>query len=119
MAATATININGTISGEPTGSRTVGPIALTSAAAVGQVTDVALASGANTITVPANSTGCLIQLPATNTAIVTLKGATGDTGIALGKTSTQLLTWDPAAAPASFVLSSAAAQTLLTEILFF
>ena len=93
-----------------------------SAAANGSTTKVVLASGANTITVPTTPapTGCLITLPATNTQVTTLKGVAGDTGIAIGKTSSFLLTWDPTAPPASFVLSSAAAQTgLVTTIEFF
>jgi hypothetical protein len=81
-----------------------------------------LAAGANTITIPTlpAPTGCIIKLPATNTSVVTLKGITGDTGIAIGKTSTQVLTWDATAVPASFVLTSVATQTgLTTEITFF
>lgn len=122
MAATATITLSGNVSGDPTGARTVGPINVTSAAANGQITQVVLQSGANTITVPTTPapTGCVIQLPASNTAVTTLKGVSGDTGIAIGKTSTQLITWDPTAVPASFVLNSAATQTgLITEIMFF
>ena len=122
MAAAATITIQGQISGTATGTRTVGPISITSAAANGQVQQVVLASGANTITVPTvpAPTGCIIALNPANTAIVTLKGIAGDTGIALGKTTTSMLNWDPTAVPASFVLNSAALQTgLITEISFF
>ncbi len=122
MTAAATININGSITGTPTGTRTIGPLQLTSAAASGEVQRVVLQSGANTITVPTSpaASGCVIVLPATNTAVVTLKGVTGDTGIAIGKTTTLVLNWDATAAPASFVLTSASTQTgLATEISFF
>lgn len=122
MAASASVVISGLITGTPSGSHTIGPINQTSAAASGQVTQVVLQSGANTIaipTVPAPS-GCVIVLPPTNTSIVTLKGVTGDTGIALGKVTSHLLAWDPTAVPASFCLTSAATQTgLVTEITFF
>lgn len=122
MAATATITIGGSVQASPTGSKTIGPITITSAAANLGVTEVVLQSGANTITpplIPATS-GCIIQLPAGNTAIVTLKGVTGDTGIALGKTTASLINWDVTAPPATFVLNSAATQTgLATEITFF
>lgn len=122
MAAAAAIQISGTISNAPTGGRTIGPISLTSADANGQVQRIVLQSGANTITCPTvpAPNGCIIVLPSTNTAIVTLKGVTGDTGIAIGKTTTQVITWDPTAVPTSFVLNSASTQTgLVTEITFF
>lgn len=122
MAANALVTITGSFQGLPTGSRSLGPITLNSATANGQVTEVVLQSGANTITVPATpaTSGCIIALPATNTAVVTLKGVSGDTGIAIGKTTTTVLNWDPAAAPSSFVLNSASTQTgLATEVTFF
>jgi hypothetical protein len=62
----------------------------------------------------------VIQLPSANTAVTTLKGVTGDTGIALGKTGFFMLCFDPTAVPASFVLTSASTQTgLYTYIQFF
>jgi hypothetical protein len=86
------------------------------------VQELVLQSGANTITVPATPapTGCIIQLPVGNTAVTTLKGVTGDTGIAIGKTGWAVIPFDPAAVPASFVLTSASTQTgLFTYISFF
>ena len=122
MAATANIVVSGSIQGTPTGSKTIGPIAITSATANGNVQLIVLQAGANTITVPTipATTGCIITLPATNTSVTTLKGVTGDTGIAIGKMTAQVLTWDVAAAPATFVLTSVSTQTgLATEIAFF
>ncbi len=122
MAATATITIGGSIQSAPTGSKNIGPISLTSSAANLGVTEVVLQAGANTITPPVTpaTSGCIIQLPAANTSIGTLKGGTGDTGIALGKTTTTLLNWDPTAPPVTFVLTSVATQTgLTTEISYF
>jgi hypothetical protein len=122
MAASASVTISGQILAAPGGSRKIGPIAISSAAANAQVQQIVLQSGANTITIPTvpAPTGCIIVLPATNTAIVTLKGVTGDTGIAIGKTTSHVLCWDATAVPASFVLTSAATQTgLITEIQFF
>lgn len=122
MAASATITIGGSVQASPTGSKFIGPISITSAAANLGVTEVVLQSGANTITPPVTpaTSGCIIQLNAANTSIVTLKGVTGDTGIALGKTTTTLLNWDPTAPPATFVLTSVATQTALaTEITYF
>lgn len=122
MTATAYLNIQGTITGTATGTRVVGPLTISSAAANGQVQQVVLAAGANTITVPTSPapSGCVIVLNPANTSVVTLKGVAGDTGIAIGKTTTQVLNWDSTAVPASFVLSSVSTQTgLISEIIFF
>lgn len=121
MAASATVSVYGTIQSMSTGTKALAA-SISSAAASGTVTEVVLQSGANTITVPTSPapTGCLIQLPSTNTAVTTLKGVGGDTGIAIGKTGFLVLTWDATALPSSFVLNSAATQTgLVTQISFF
>ena len=52
----------------------------------GQNQVVALATGANTITVPTGAIAVTILFPAGNTVQVTLKGVTGDTGVALNLT---------------------------------
>ncbi len=122
MAATASIQISGTIIDAPTGRHTIGPIVLSSADANSQVQRVVLQAGNNGITVPATPAvnGCIIKLPATNTSVTTLKGDNGDTGVALGKTTTQLLNFDPTAPPTAIILHSVATQTgLVTEIAFF
>lgn len=122
MAATSTVKVTATYTSLPEGNRTIGPLSLTSAAANGTIQTVELASGANTITPPTSpaTSGCIIILPATNTQVTTLKGVSGDTGIALGKTTTTVINWDSTAAPATFVLTSAAAQTgKITEIIYF
>lgn len=100
-----------------TGSQTWQPATATIATPIGSVTSVALASGANTITVPAGTTFICIQLPTTNTIVVTLKGVTGDTGIALHKTAPFVLAQDPAA-NANFVLTAASAIAAFTTITF-
>lgn len=122
MAAQASVSVTGQVTGAPTGNIVIGPLTITSAAACGQQQELVLQSGANTITVPATPApnGCIIILPATNTAETTLKGVTGDTGIDIGKTGFHVLTFNTASLPASFVLTSASTQTgLYTYILFF
>jgi hypothetical protein len=122
MAAAASIQVTGQITGTASGTRVIGPITLSSAAANGQVQQIVLQAGANTITIPTTPapSGCIIVLPSTNTSVTTLKGVSGDTGIAIGKTTTTVLNWDSTAVPASFVLNSVSTQTgLITEILFY
>lgn len=118
---TAYLRIEGQ-SSSVSGTHKIGPIELSSATPSGQVTQVVLQSGANTITVPSTpaTSGCVITLPSTNTALTTLKGVSGDTGVAIGKTGSIVLSWDSANPPSTFVLTSASTQTgLVTEITFF
>lgn len=58
---------------------------------LGLTTGVALASGFNTITVPTGATCVIITFPVGNATAVTLKGLTGDTGIPLNPTGTNVL----------------------------
>ena len=117
--AASSIVISGTISGTPTGVRQVGPVTVTSATPNGSVQRVVLAAGDNTILCPVSpqATGCLIQLNSSNTSLTTLKGVAADTGVPIGKTGAQVLTWESANAPASIILNSASAQAgVATEI---
>ncbi len=57
--------------------------AAVNASGSGQNQLVNLSSGANTITVPSDATAVTIIPPAGNAQTLTLKGVTGDTGIAL------------------------------------
>lgn len=121
MAATASVLIRGEVS-SPNSSKVIGPITITSVAANEVVFALALANGDNVITIPSLPApkGCVISLPSDNDQVVTLKGVGGDTGIAIGKTGTVVLAFDPLALPASFILNSAAAQVgKITEISFF
>lgn len=122
MAATAALQLEGKISGLSSGVRNIGPITLASANASGHSIDLVLQNGDNTITLPATPApkGCIVQLPATNTAVTKIKGAGGDTGVDIGKTGVTVLSFDPTAPPASFILNSAATQTgKVTSITFF
>jgi hypothetical protein len=119
MAAASTVTIQGQITGNLTGTRVIGPVTQTSAAANGSVTQVTLLLAGVTVTVPTSPapSGCIITLPATNTQLTTLKGVTGDTGIKIGKTGTTMLSFDPLNIPTSLFFASAADQTgLYTEI---
>lgn len=112
------LTITGTQTGSPEGgTRNIGPFTITPGTS-GVVTEVNLVSGANTITVPTNAAGCIIQPPSANTIALTLKGVTGDTGIALSLTGPTLMTF-PATPPASFVITAASGTTGNTAVMFF
>lgn len=118
MAATGSVSVTGTVDGLPQGSVTVGPLTISNAAASGTVTQLTLASGTNTITVPALATSIIIVFDSTSAVTKTLKGVAGDTGILLKPGGVNLLNVS-AAGVASFVITAGAADTgLLTTIMF-
>lgn len=90
--------------GDVTGTETVS--AATNSASPGQVEIKTLSSGANTITAPTGGstpTCCTVLPPTGNTQTITLKGVTGDTGVALHLTD-----------PTSIALASSVTTFVLT-----
>lgn len=77
-----------------TGQTSTPNIPITIATPICSAPGVALSSGFQNIAVPTGTTVMIIQLPANNTQTVTLKGVTGDTGLLLNKTGTNLLMLD-------------------------
>lgn len=61
--------------------------ASTNATGSGQIQLINLSSGANTITVPSGAVAVTIIPPTANAVTMTLKGVSGDTGIALALTA--------------------------------
>lgn len=125
MAGTGSVTITGTKLNLASGTQTFGPVTISSAPAtelnLAYVLTIVLASGANTITVPSTTcVGVIIQFNSASTVTKTLKGVTGDTGIAVTKIGTCVLTFDAAGAPASFVITAGGADTgNVTELWFF
>jgi len=83
-----TLTLSGLAAGLLTGEKVIGPLTDTGTAVVGQIQDLTLASGDNTLTVPTGATHIAIQLPATNS--LTLKIRTNlnssDGGMPIGPT---------------------------------
>lgn len=72
-------------------------VAANNTVAPGDVDILTLVSGANTITLPTGGStpkAATILPPSGNTQTLTLKGVTGDTGIALHKTDPSTVTFD-------------------------
>lgn len=112
------IVIQGQLTGIPLGTIQVGPLTIAANTANElYIATYTLASGANTINVPA-SVGALIEPDPSNTVGLTLKGVTGDTGITISHITPTLLTW-PAVSPATFVLTAASVFSTVTSITFF
>ena len=92
MSTNATRVTTITFTGDVTGVQTVSAAA--NAASPGQIDIINLASGANTLTAPTGGTTpkCLIIIPPPgNTQTLTLKGVTGDTGVAMHLTDPTLV----------------------------
>ena len=102
--ATSTLRITGQIAGLPTGAKDI-DVTLSTSGGLCDVVNVA--SGATTVTVPAGQTRGLIMPPSANTATITIKGVTGDTGIAQALTGPVLLSFSTSTGT-TFVVSASA-----------
>lgn len=80
-------------------------------AAPGDVDQLSLGSGFNAITVPATAKGAIIIPAITGVVALTLKGVTGDTGIALSKNSPNLISFDTSP-PVTIGITTGSATTL-------
>lgn len=101
MAVTSTLRIVGQVQGLASGPF---DIDVTTTSSNGLVDSVALSSGANTITTPTGTfTHVLILPPSGNAQTMTLKGVSGDTGIALSLTKPSLVSL---ASVSSFVITA-------------
>ena len=116
-----TLNITANVQGAPTGSRSLNLVTPLNSA-VDQTSMIALSIGANTITVPSNTlVSCAVILPPNSynptpnpasTAVLTLKGVAGDTGVVISSKYATVLEWDIGTAPASFVINSTTTATI-------
>lgn len=108
MVASGSIQITGSITGLAVGSVVIGPLTVTLPAPKNVSYQPVLTTGANgPYLVPALSTYVLIVFPATNVAVVTLKGATGgDVGIPINGTVPSLIGLDPSATAINLNVSS-------------
>lgn len=107
------VTIQGVLPGTTSGTVYVGPYTLvpnTNAFYTSQ--EFILASGGNTIGVPAWAEFMLIVPSPTNTEQLILKGVTGDTGILLGLTTASLVTLNPSEPQTTFNIAAAGATTV-------
>lgn len=103
MSTSSEVTINTILAGDV--NATLANAVALNEASPGMTEITNLASGANTITVPTGATvkGVILQPPSDNEETITLKGVTGDTGIALSLTGPSFLCFETA--PSTFVLT--------------
>jgi hypothetical protein len=115
----ASVTISGNDPGGPAGPRTLGPITVPGSTEIDETFVEALASGDNTIIVPAGATGAVILPPATGTATLKLRTNqnSSDGGLVLSSTLPFTYTF-PATPPTSLIINASAAETALTSVWF-
>jgi len=116
-----TLNITANVQGAPTGARSLNLVTPLNSA-IDQTSMITLTTGANTITVPSNLlVSCAVILPPNSynptpnpasTAVLTLKGVSGDTGIVISSKYATVLEWDIGTAPATFVINASSGCTI-------
>lgn len=115
MSKTLAVSTNVSLSGDGWGGAPLFSETLQNTAG-GLPTTANLVSGNNTVAVPATALGVLIVPPPTNALALTLKGAAGDTGIAIDSNASTRLMFNAAGAVASFVLN--AGGTVAVELVW-
>ena len=118
MAAVGNITLAANVSGGSDGARSFGPVTITANTAVTQTVAVALVNGATTVNVPTGASAVVLFPPNSANPIpnpsfsgaLTLKGISGDTGVAISNKWPTLIGFDTA--PASFVLNSTVVGSL-------
>jgi hypothetical protein len=113
--ASGSLSISGVIQGLPSGTKTFAA-SIAAPAAVGVTLDLTLSAGDNTVAIPTGATAVLIVPGACATVPLVLKGASGDTGVALNRGKPTLLALDPTAT--SFIINVASSVSCVTELAF-
>lgn len=113
MAVTGSLYLTGTLAGEPEGTSSVSLSWTITAGASDAL--VGLSSGANTITVPTAATLVIVIPPTDNTATITVKGVSGDSGYQISSTKPTVLTQG---SPGGALVLTASAAIATCKILF-
>ncbi len=116
MAASGTVTISCTLTGLAQGAPPISPPSASLPTPVYESLQVTLASGANTITVPAGASYVFITPPSGNTIGLTWKGVSADTGTPIHPTFSGAIPLGPGVT--NFVLDAASVFSLPTTISF-
>jgi len=116
----SSLTVTGSSTGEPAGSRTFGPLTITNMLTVGESFSVALLSGDNSFTVPANSVAVVVLPPANNSVVLKLRtnANSGDGGLPIAPGALPTVYPFPAPAPTSLIVNAASSVTGAVTIAF-
>lgn len=111
------LTIGGSSQGLLSGSKTIGPLTLEGNAIVGEILDVPLKAGDNTILVPEGATAVLVALPTANGVALKIRTNlnAGDAGLPISPVGYMVLT---IAAGVTSLIVNAAAPTAAIELSF-
>lgn len=119
MAGSLTITSN-TISNSAGDSLVIGPVLISAASPVLQITALTFTSGTFiTTSGPVGATVCMISPPSSNLIQLTLKGVTGDTGIPISANQPTVIPFFNTAIANSVGLTSANAISGVVTLTFF
>ena len=120
MAASGNITLAANVAGGLDGTRSFGPVSITTAAATTQTVAVALIVGATTVSIPTGSTSVVLFPPNSANPVanpsfagtLTVKGVSGDTGIVVSNKNPTLLSFDSLNTSSFLVITSTATGTM-------
>jgi len=102
-----TLTITGLAAGLASGEKTIGPLTMVGTASVGEIRDLALTAGDNTIPVPAGAAAVAIVPADTNTVVVKLRTNLNSTDAGLPVSTVGFLAIPLAAGTTSLILNAA------------
>ena len=121
-ATTATVTVNGQITGSPWGSQLIAPPPFTASSAIGQTSSTTLTTitSSYSITIPSGATAVLLTVPSGNTAEISIFATTAACGTCRGIDMAANFRWAfiPLDTAATLAASASVASTVLTHTFF-
>lgn len=114
-----TFTIGGLAAGLSSGQKIIGPLTITGNEALGQVTDILLAMGSNTVPVPTGAYAVLIVPPTNYTGTLIYKTVVGDTGSYISPSNPTVIAFDPNNTPTNlYLVASSSSGSNFAELSF-
>lgn len=117
-----TLTVAGMAASLASGQKTIGPITATGSATIGTITDVALSSGDNSVTVPSGAVMALVVFPSGLSTTVKIRTNLDSSGVTVGlsgsATASPFVAFPIVSGVTSLVLNAGGAQSLITEVTF-
>ncbi len=107
-----TVTVGGLSASEPAGQRVLGPMSIQGTIVIGDTQSQALASGDNTINIPAGAVGVVIIPPSTGSVVLKYRTSlnAGDSGLPISPSQPFVHVF-PSPIPASVIINAGSSQT--------